>query len=306
MPRMRTAALILLAKIARGHAPRAGRRGRAAVPRPSPRPTAPDGRAAGGAALHHLRGHRRVRQVHAGAPAGRRPARRRARDVVLTREPGGSPGAEEIRAPAADRGHRTAGRRETEILLFTAARRDHLEKTVQPALDAGATVISRPLRRLHPRLPGRHARRPARAWSTGCTTLMIGTRARPDLHHRHGPRRPPCAAASPAAAARTGSRTWASASRKPLRHGFLALARADAGPLRRDRRQPRPEAVAAEIAVIAALAGSPTMAEPTLPEPDRIDGAPHPRETPQLFGQDAAERRRSSTPTAPGGCIPAG
>jgi len=30
---------------------------------------------------------------------------------------------------------------ETEILLFTAARRDHLEKTIQPALDAGSTVI---------------------------------------------------------------------------------------------------------------------------------------------------------------------
>ncbi len=31
------------------------------------------------------------------------------------------------------------------------------------------------------------------------------------------------------------------------------------------------------------------MTEITLPEPDRVDGAPHPRETPQLFGQSAAE-----------------
>lgn len=62
------------------------------------------------------------------------------REVVLTREPGGSPGAEEIRRlvleGAADRWSA-----ETEILLFTAARRDHVEKTIRPALDRGAVVI---------------------------------------------------------------------------------------------------------------------------------------------------------------------
>lgn len=63
------------------------------------------------------------------------------RDVVLTREPGGSPGAEEIRRLLLT-GNPDRWSAETEILLFTAARRDHLEKTVQPALDAGQTVIS--------------------------------------------------------------------------------------------------------------------------------------------------------------------
>ena len=62
------------------------------------------------------------------------------RDVVLTREPGGSPGAEEIRAllltGAPDRWSA-----ETEILLFTAARRDHLERRIAPALEAGQMVI---------------------------------------------------------------------------------------------------------------------------------------------------------------------
>ncbi len=62
------------------------------------------------------------------------------RGVTLTREPGGSPGAEEIRRlvleGAADRWSA-----ETEILLFTAARRDHLEKTVRPALARGEVVI---------------------------------------------------------------------------------------------------------------------------------------------------------------------
>ena len=62
-------------------------------------------------------------------------------DVVLTREPGGSAGAEEIRALLLT-GDPDRWSPRTEILLFTAARRDHLEKTVQPALDAGQTVIS--------------------------------------------------------------------------------------------------------------------------------------------------------------------
>ena len=60
--------------------------------------------------------------------------------VTLTREPGGSPGAEEIRALVLE-GDPDRWSAETEILLFTAARRDHLERTIQPALDAGATVI---------------------------------------------------------------------------------------------------------------------------------------------------------------------
>jgi len=62
-------------------------------------------------------------------------------DVLLTREPGGSPGAEEIRSLVLE-GDPQRWSAETEILLFTAARRDHLERTIQPALDAGKVVIS--------------------------------------------------------------------------------------------------------------------------------------------------------------------
>ena len=62
-------------------------------------------------------------------------------DVVLTREPGGSAGAEEIRRLLVE-GDPDRWSAETEILLFTAARRDHLEKTIQPALQAGRTVIT--------------------------------------------------------------------------------------------------------------------------------------------------------------------
>ena len=61
-------------------------------------------------------------------------------DVIRTREPGGSPGAEEIRRLLVE-GDPERWSPETEILLFTAARRDHLEKTILPALDAGRIVI---------------------------------------------------------------------------------------------------------------------------------------------------------------------
>lgn len=61
-------------------------------------------------------------------------------DPVLTREPGGSPGAEEIRALVLQ-GEPDRWSAETELLLFTAARRDHLERTIRPALAAGRIVI---------------------------------------------------------------------------------------------------------------------------------------------------------------------
>lgn len=66
--------------------------------------------------------------------------RARGREVVLTREPGGSPGAEEIRRLVLE-GDPDRWSAETEILLFTAARRDHLERTIRPALAAGQVVI---------------------------------------------------------------------------------------------------------------------------------------------------------------------
>lgn len=60
--------------------------------------------------------------------------------VVETREPGGAEGAEAIRRllVEGDPGRWSA---ETEILLFTAARRDHLERRIAPALADGATVL---------------------------------------------------------------------------------------------------------------------------------------------------------------------
>lgn len=61
--------------------------------------------------------------------------------VTLTREPGGSPGAEEIRRLVLE-GDPDRWSPETELLLFTAARRDHLEKTIRPAIQRGEVVIT--------------------------------------------------------------------------------------------------------------------------------------------------------------------
>jgi len=60
--------------------------------------------------------------------------------VLLTREPGGSPGAEEIRTLVLQ-GDPDRWSAETELLLFTAARRYHLERTILPALAAGKIVL---------------------------------------------------------------------------------------------------------------------------------------------------------------------
>lgn len=62
-------------------------------------------------------------------------------DVVVTREPGGSAGAEAIRALLLE-GEAGRWSARAEALLFAAARADHLEKMILPALDAGRWVLS--------------------------------------------------------------------------------------------------------------------------------------------------------------------
>jgi dTMP kinase len=61
-------------------------------------------------------------------------------DVLLTREPGGSPFAEQVRALILDPA--TAPHSAlSEALLFYAARADHVHKTIRPALAAGRWVV---------------------------------------------------------------------------------------------------------------------------------------------------------------------
>ena len=87
--------------------------------------------------VHHAGGWRRRRKIHPGAPAGRC-AVQHGVPVLRTREPGGAPGAEVLReccwrpvewsAPA-------------ETLLHFAARAEHIETTIRPALAAGTWVV---------------------------------------------------------------------------------------------------------------------------------------------------------------------
>lgn len=61
--------------------------------------------------------------------------------AVLTREPGGSPGAEALRELVVT-GARDRWSPLSELLIMNAARADHLERTVRPALAAGRVVVS--------------------------------------------------------------------------------------------------------------------------------------------------------------------
>jgi dTMP kinase len=61
-------------------------------------------------------------------------------DLIVTREPGGSPGAEAIRALLLE-GEVDRWTAETEALLFAAARSDHVARTIRPALEAGLWVL---------------------------------------------------------------------------------------------------------------------------------------------------------------------
>jgi dTMP kinase len=67
--------------------------------------------------------------------------RSRGIDVLVTREPGGSEGAEKIRELLLAGSDERWGAR-AEALLFAAARADHVEKTIIPALEAGRWVLS--------------------------------------------------------------------------------------------------------------------------------------------------------------------
>ena len=61
------------------------------------------------------------------------------RDILLTREPGGTPGAERIRGLLLDPDGDWSP--QAEILLHFAARADHIERVIRPALARDATVI---------------------------------------------------------------------------------------------------------------------------------------------------------------------
>mgnify|MGYP003434585341 FL=1 len=64
------------------------------------------------------------------------------KEVVLTREPGGTPLAEQIRSLLLAVNHDEPMSHDTELLLIYAARAQHLQQVILPALDAGKIVLS--------------------------------------------------------------------------------------------------------------------------------------------------------------------
>ena len=82
--------------------------------------------------------------------------------VVVTREPGGTPGAEAIRALLVD-GPPARWSPLTETLLLLAARHDHVVRVIEPALAAGSWVVCDRFVELDPGLSGNRGRGRARA-----------------------------------------------------------------------------------------------------------------------------------------------
>lgn len=67
--------------------------------------------------------------------------RERGLSVILTREPGGTPGAESIRDLLLHHTPPAGWTGEAEALLFAAARADHVARLIRPSLEAGEWVV---------------------------------------------------------------------------------------------------------------------------------------------------------------------
>lgn len=174
-------------------------------------------------------------------------------DVVLTREPGGAPGAEEIRRLLVE-GDPDRWSAETEILLFTAARRDHLERTIRPNLAAGKIVITDRFAD-STRVYQGATRGDLRGLVDGIHALAIGVE--PDLTLILD--MDPEAALARGLARRSGEDRFEDFGlpfQKALRDGFHALAHQFPGRCRLIDAGRAPEAIAADVlaAVQAALA----------------------------------------------------
>ncbi|MBS8225468.1 dTMP kinase [Vannielia litorea] len=170
------------------------------------------------------------------------------REVVLTREPGGSAGAEEIRRLLVEGApDRWSG--ETETLLFTAARRDHLERVIAPALEAGKVVICDRFAD-STRVYQGAARGELRAFVDTLHALAI--QREPDLTLILD--MDPEVALSRGLARRSGEDRFEEeglAFQQKLRAGFLALAEAEPGRCRLIDAGRAPEAITADVIACA-------------------------------------------------------
>ena len=108
-------------------------------------------------------------------------------EVVRTREPGGSPGAEALREAILS-GFAAPFGPEGEALLFAAARIDHLDKTILPALAGGAWVVCDRFADFHPRLSRRGGESAAGLHRPPRASHRRREQARPDAHSGYSSR----------------------------------------------------------------------------------------------------------------------
>ena len=210
-------------------------------------------------------------------PPGRAAARPRASSAWLTREPGGTEGAEAIRELIVH-GPAERWRPLSELYLFLAARDDHLHRAILPALDArraGCSATASPIRAGS-----------TRAIAGGLGLELVDALQAPLLA---GHRPDLTLAARPAGRDRPGalrrargawpaSRPRAAPTTSGCAQGFLAAGRAGAGAVRRDRCRPGEDEVAAAVwqAVSDRFGLTDAMSEPLPPQAN-----------PHLFGHDA-------------------
>ena len=106
--------------------------------------------------------------------------------VVRTREPGGSPGAEALREAILS-GFASDFNAAGQAFLFSAARVDHLDKTILPALASGAWVVSDRFAEFDPGLSGRGGESAAGVHRLARAPDGWRESARPDLDPRPRP-----------------------------------------------------------------------------------------------------------------------
>ncbi len=230
--------------------------------------------------------------------------RARGVDALLTREPGGSPFAEQMRElilnPAVA-SHTPL----SEALLFYAARADHLDKTIRPALGVGRWVICDRFSDSTRVYQCDAGGLPLEVFNT--LEQMVVTLTFPDLTFildvpaevglgRVATRRLAQALSGERAGRLREARRRVP--RAPAR-GLPRHRRGRAASLRRDRRHGRPgrhlrrgvgAGGAPHAGAAALMARAPAVQEfEALPEADRLDEFPHPRETRALFGHEAVE-----------------
>ncbi len=143
--------------------------------------------------------------------------------VLETREPGGAPGAERLRGLLLS--GEVAWSLPAETLLHFAARAEHVERTIRPALEAGSWVVCDRFFRFDDGLPGLCARRRPGGdrRADGAARVAAGSDAGAGCRRadRHGPD------AARAARRPTATSGWARGSSRRVREGFLAVAAAE-------------------------------------------------------------------------------